>query len=294
MIGSITGLGAYSYYNPYAMRRTGGIQPGQQSPQSPNSPAAQNTHGAPDAQRSSGVWTSQRGASPETPVQPVAPVGVVGPGRSQPATLGFSIRMGADPAEMAVRMRIRPYEDSSSVFLQGSGSAKDVFGSLLANDAAQKAGHLAGNASQEAVSALAADGKNAVEGLGADGAQKALEDGQCETCEKRKYQDGSDDMGVSFKSPTQVDPDMASAAVRGHENEHVVRERAKAEQEGRKVVNQSVTLHTDICPECGKVYTSGGETRTTSVEKNEPQQQEQNAANQSRQEQERKPFSVLA
>ena len=292
MIGSITGLGAYSYYNPYAARRTSGIQPGQQSP---NSPAAQNIQGAPDAQRTTGPWTSHRAASPETPVQPVKPVGIVGSDRSQPATLGFSVPKGADPAEMAVRMRIRPYDESSSIFLQGNGGAKDVFASLLANDAAQKAGPLAGNASQEASGVLAADGKNAVEGPnGMNGAQKALEDGQCETCEERKYQDGSDDMGVSFQSPTRVDPDMASAAVRGHENEHVVRDRAKAEQEGRKVISQSVTLHTDICPECGKVYTSGGETRTTSVEKSDLQQQEQNAANQSKQEQERKPFSVLA
>ncbi|MDP4125178.1 MAG: hypothetical protein Q8917_19135, partial [Bacillota bacterium] len=37
---------------------------------------------------------------------------------------------------------------------------------------------------------------------------------------------------------------------------------AKASAEGRKVVSQSVTLHTGVCPECGRVYVSGGETRT--------------------------------
>ena len=29
------------------------------------------------------------------------------------------------------------------------------------------------------------------------------------------------------------------------------------------MVNQSVTIHTAICPECGDVYVSGGTTRTT-------------------------------
>ena len=49
-----------------------------------------------------------------------------------------------------------------------------------------------------------------------------------------KYQDGSDDPGVSFKTPTNIAPEQAASAVRGHENEHVVREQAKARQEGRK------------------------------------------------------------
>ena len=69
-------------------------------------------------------------------------------------------------------------------------------------------------------------------------------------------------MGVSFQTPTRVDPDQAASAVRGHEMEHVVREQAKAQREDRKVVSQSVTIHTAICPECGDVYVSGGTTRT--------------------------------
>ncbi|MGE5416588.1 MAG: hypothetical protein ACM3UZ_07485 [Acidobacteriota bacterium] len=48
-----------------------------------------------------------------------------------------------------------------------------------------------------------------------------------------------------------------------HENEHVNRERAKASQKGGEVVNQSVQIFTDNCPECGRTYVSGGETRTT-------------------------------
>ena len=84
----------------------------------------------------------------------------------------------------------------------------------------------------------------------------------CQTCKNRKYQDGSDDPGVSFKSPTKVDSKAAAAAVKGHEMEHVFREKNKAQSEGRKVVSQNVAIHTNICPECGKVYVSGGTTRT--------------------------------
>lgn len=47
-----------------------------------------------------------------------------------------------------------------------------------------------------------------------------------------------------------------------HEQEHVRNETAKASQENREVVSQSVTLQSSVCPECGKVYVSGGETRT--------------------------------
>ncbi len=105
--------------------------------------------------------------------------------------------------------------------------------------------------------------------MGSESARQALEDGECQTCEQRRYQDGSNDMGVSFKTPTRISPEAAGAAVRGHEQEHVTRERAKAEREGREVVSQSVTLHTDVCPECGKVYISGGTTRTTTASRPE-------------------------
>jgi len=114
-----------------------------------------------------------------------------------------------------------------------------------------------------------AEGQNGE--TGAVAAQEAVEEGKCETCEKRKYQDGSDDSTVSFQSPTRIDPDMVASAVRGHEMEHVTHEQAKARQEGRKVVSQTVTLHTDICPECGKAYISGGTTRT--VTKAAPEQE---------------------
>ncbi len=104
-----------------------------------------------------------------------------------------------------------------------------------------------------------------------DDSEKIGEEEKCQTCENRKYQDGSDDMGVSFQTPTRVAPEAAASAVRGHEQEHVVREQAKAEREGRRVVSQDVTLHTGICPECGEVYISGGTTRTVTAAKSDPQ-----------------------
>ena len=113
------------------------------------------------------------------------------------------------------------------------------------------------------------DAKEGVPGVeDTKSAAEVAEDAKCETCEKRKYQDESDDPGVSFQTATKVDPRAAQAAVRGHEMEHVVRERAKAEREGRRVVSQSVTYHSGICPECGKFYVSGGTTRTVTAADN--------------------------
>lgn len=84
----------------------------------------------------------------------------------------------------------------------------------------------------------------------------------CQTCKNRKYQDGSNDPGVSFKTPQNIHPDMAASVVAGHEQEHVMHEQAKAEQEGAEVVSQTVVLHGDICPECGRYYVAGGTTTT--------------------------------
>lgn len=86
---------------------------------------------------------------------------------------------------------------------------------------------------------------------------------ECSTCQNRKYIDGSDDPGVSFKAPAHISPESSGAAVTAHEQEHVSRESSKAKAEGRRVVSQSVQLYTSVCPECGKVYTSGGKTTTT-------------------------------
>ena len=52
-----------------------------------------------------------------------------------------------------------------------------------------------------------------------------------------------------------------------HEMEHVVNEQAHAERDDREVINQSVQIFHDVCPECGKNYVSGGLTRTTTAGK---------------------------
>lgn len=88
---------------------------------------------------------------------------------------------------------------------------------------------------------------------------------ECQTCKNRTYQDGSNDMGVSFKTPGHIDPAVSGAVVRSHEQEHVTNERAQANMKGRRVVSQSVTLSTSVCSECGRSYVSGGTTRTTTV-----------------------------
>lgn len=85
----------------------------------------------------------------------------------------------------------------------------------------------------------------------------------CQTCKSRRYQDGSNDGGVSFQTPTHVSPGASFSAVASHEQEHVSRNRAKAEAEGGEVVSSTVVLHGDICPECGKYYIAGGTTYTT-------------------------------
>ncbi len=213
-------------------------------------------------QRPSTLITAHKAAQPESPVQPVTPVRPVR-FDEDPAQSAL-LRQSSDPVEMAVRMRIQ-YPDSEAA-----------------------AGRQAQNPALSGVKW--ADSADAASALGkAKSPQEVMAEGECQTCKERKYQDGSDDPGVSFKTPSHIGPDQAASAVRGHENEHVVREQSKARQEGRKVVSQSVTLHSDICPECGKVYISGGTTRTVTKagagQQADPQQQGQDP---------RTPFSAVA
>lgn len=84
---------------------------------------------------------------------------------------------------------------------------------------------------------------------------------ECETCKNRKYQDGSDEM-VSFKSAAHISPDAAASRVRGHEQEHVANAYKDAARNNGKVVSCNVSIHTDICPECGRTFVSGGTTAT--------------------------------
>ena len=208
------------------------------------------------------AWLSQRAnpgstdpvspvsRSQTTPVPPVDRVPAVRRGAAQavlPEEEGKypfpTMREGADPAEMAVRGRIQ-YLD---------GRAEDLENELL--------GWNQSKGLEKLLKGEEADPLKAEEE--SKSPQEVMEESECQTCKNRKYQDGSDDPGVSFKTAATVAPEQAASAVRGHEQEHVVREQAKAQREDRKVVSQSVTIHTAICPECGDVYVSGGTTRTT-------------------------------
>ena len=85
---------------------------------------------------------------------------------------------------------------------------------------------------------------------------------KCETCENRKYKDGSDEGDVSYKSATHISPGNAASAVRAHEQEHVSNAYEKAAKSDGKVMSASVKINTAICPECGRSYVSGGLTTT--------------------------------
>lgn len=93
------------------------------------------------------------------------------------------------------------------------------------------------------------------------GAQTGIGSGECESCKNRKYQDGSDE-NVSFKAASHISPQAAGVRVAAHEAEHVSNAYTKASQKGGEVVSASVALHTATCPECGRVYVSGGQTTT--------------------------------
>ena len=102
----------------------------------------------------------------------------------------------------------------------------------------------------------------------AAGTITSMDDHRCETCDSRRYQDSSDDPSVSFQTPTHISPGQSAAMVLAHENEHVANEQVKAEQDGRRIISQTVSLQSSICPECNRMYISGGETRTVTAEDN--------------------------
>ncbi len=269
------------------------------------------------------VWSARKSASPETPVEPVKAVRPVS--RDEASLPELTARLENDPAAMAGRMRIRygevnpeglfvetgkeglsPVDGSRKSALEGRlFQAQEALGrndlkgaeDALQNGAPKLPGQTEGEDRESALPGLEKkagepDGQSA---QGIESAQEALEEGECQTCEERKYQDGSDDMGVSYQTPTNIKPEQAASAVRGHEMEHVYREQAKADREGRKVVSQSVTMHTGICPECGKAYVSGGTTRTVTKADTDNAAQQQDLARQNQEDQKtRTPFSAAA
>ena len=178
------------------------------------------------------IYATGRSQGLETPVQPVEQVKPVSSNATGNIDFAIPVRHGVDPAEMAVRMRIR-YVGDEEAAMWGADPWKRT---------------------EETKTA-----------------QELMEESECQTCEGRKYQDGSDDPGVSFKTPGHIDPDISGSVVRGHEMEHVVREQAQAKVEDKEVVRQSVVLQNSICPECGRVYVSGGTTSTTTAAQSKPE-----------------------
>jgi hypothetical protein len=85
---------------------------------------------------------------------------------------------------------------------------------------------------------------------------------ECQTCKSRRYKDDSNDSSVSFQTATRIAPGAEESAVRAHEQEHVSHEQTKAKESGGEVVSQNVSIHYQICPECGRMYVSGGTTTT--------------------------------
>lgn len=252
----VSGVSSYGRYGSYGAYSAYGVYGSMRTAETSRTVRTQ------PVQRTGAVPVVRRASDIGTPVEPVRPIKAVNANATN--GVGYAIpflRKGMDPAELAVRMRIQ-YGDGSQ-----AEQAKTAAGRARAFDADADL-----NAAQ-----------------GAEGVQKAAKEGECKTCEQRKYQDGSNDAGVSYKSPTHIAPEQAASAVRGHEMEHVVREQAKAVREGKEVVSQSVTMHTAVCPECGKVYVSGGTTRTTTAESQKPE-----TAGPEEKEQQRIPFSAVA
>ena len=301
MIGGISGVGGFG------MGSVGAFYPSRLSEH------VRNTRGAQQA-RQGQVWTARKSASPEAPVEPVSPVRPVS--RDEASLPELTARLENDPAAMAGRMRTRygevtpeglfvetgkdglsPVQGSRKNALEGQlFQAEEALGrndlegaeDVLQNGAPKLPG-LPGQ--EEQIPGLPGQEEAGEAALGAESAQDALTQGECETCEKRKYQDGSDDMGVSYQTPTNIKPEQAASAVRGHEMEHVYREQAKADREGRKVVSQSVTMHSEICPECGKSFVSGGTTRTVTKAETDNAAQQEDRQNE---EKTRTPFSAVA
>ncbi len=227
MVGGV--MGGSPYYGGYSydmlvrrQQQKTGQEPARQAQ------SAERAERSQSAGRTGGTAAVARGSNPDVPVEAVRPVPLI---HSDAVSEGIPfMRKGADPAEMAVRMRMRRYDAGQETVHSGEGQkAQDV--------------------------------------------REMMKEEECQTCARRKYQDGSDDPGVSFKTATHIAPEQAAATVRGHEMEHVVREQAKAAREDRRVVSQNVSLHTSICPECGDVYVSGGTTRTVTAAKTQPAQE---------------------
>lgn len=91
---------------------------------------------------------------------------------------------------------------------------------------------------------------------------KAVPKGECQTCARRSYVDGSNEGNVSFKAPGHIAPEASAGVVMSHEKEHVANAKREGNKPGNELISATVSLKTAICPECGRSYVAGGTTRT--------------------------------
>ncbi len=91
---------------------------------------------------------------------------------------------------------------------------------------------------------------------------RRVEPTECQTCKNRKYQDGSNESDVSFKTAGHIDPSQSYAKVSAHEREHVANAVQEGNKPGARLISANVTLKMAICPECGRTYVAGGVTNT--------------------------------
>ncbi len=93
---------------------------------------------------------------------------------------------------------------------------------------------------------------------------------ECQTCRERKYRCGDG-------SPESVSASTSSAQVMSHEKRHLVEQKASADRKEMEVVNTSIRIEYNKCPECGRMYASDGEATTTMRTK--PDQQAEGLGN---------------
>ena len=145
-----------------------------------------------------------------------------------------------------------------------TGSASASSSANTAAASSNSASAAAGTQAADSASKASSDGKTVVNPGQSEIKQPGRKSSpsECQTWKNRKYQDGSNESNVSFKSAQHIDPASAYSEVSAHEGEHVSNAYNKAREGNGEVVQASVAIHTAICPECGRTYVSGGTTTT--------------------------------
>ena len=145
-----------------------------------------------------------------------------------------------------------------------TGSASASSSANTAAASSNSASAAAGTQAADSASKASSDGKTVVNPGQSEIKQPGRKSSpsECQTCKNRKYQDGSNESNVTFKSAQHIDPASAYSEVSAHEGEHVSNAYNKAREGNGEVVQASVAIHTAICPECGRTYVSGGTTTT--------------------------------